>query len=348
MGVEAEGFQVFSGLAYAAVAFGHTGLLAASAHEEHLVGLLEVGSVLQVIHAECATTEHTHVCKGLGVGQCDATSLHATHRESCHGAVLRVGNHAIVLLHHRDDVLQQNLLEGFEEVAEAATTEATSTLSTLAARTLSTLSHALRTLSLGTARTLSTEASETTLTGSWVARTACVETVIHPDDEGHCLAGGDEVVHDDARLALCAPARLVLAHAMLQVEHGEFLCGVGIILVGQVDVAVAHLLLHCRPVVHLVDGALRHVFHCVELLVGGGHVDAATPAAGTIEVSAVRVGHAGTVDVQLIVVEALILRSRGARPHAVGILGHLVNLAVDVESDEGGLGGRNLCTHHAL
>ena len=135
---------------------------------------------------------------------------------------------------------------------------------------------------------------------------------------------------------------------MLQVEHGELLRGVRIILVGQVDVSVTHLTRHRRIVIHLVDRALRHILHRVEVLVLSRHVNATAPTARTIEIQAVRVGHRGAVDVQLIVVEALVLRLRRTRPHAVLVLGHLIDLARNVKSHERSLRSRNLRTNHAL
>ena len=363
MGVDADSFQVLSSLAYAVLTFSHTCLPAAGTHEEHLVGLLEIGSVFQLVGVECAAAEHTHIGKRSGIGQRDAVCLHTAHRQTCHSAMLGVGNDAIVLLHHRDDVLQQYLLECVEEVAKAtATSEAsgttsltTGTLATLAktalsASTLRTLTLAETSLSGCTLRTLTTlaEALSAHLCGIRIAGTARVESVIHEDDERNGLAVSNQVVHNDACFSLSAPACLVLAHTMLQVENGEFLVGVLKVLVGQVYVSVTHLPLHLRPVVHLVDRALRHILHGVELRGFGGNVDTAAPSAGTIVVSAAGIGHRGTVNVELIVVEALVLRLRGTSPYAVLVLGHLVDLAGNVKTNERSRRGRNLCPYHTL
>ena len=91
-----------------------------------------------------------------------------------------------------------------------------------------------------TLRTRATEAAESRL----FARLARIQTVVHVDDKRHGLASGDEVIHDDTRLALRTPARLVLTHAVLQIEHGELLRGICVILVGQIDVSVTHLTGH--------------------------------------------------------------------------------------------------------
>ena len=135
---------------------------------------------------------------------------------------------------------------------------------------------------------------------------------------------------------------------MLQIEHGEFLRGVLIVLCRQIDISVAHLLRYVRPVVDLVDRALRNILHRVELLVGGRNINAATPTARTIVVQAAWIGHRRTVDVQLIVVEALVLRLRRTRPHAVLVLGHLIDLASNVKSHECSLRSHDLRTNHAL
>ena len=50
--VDADSLEVAGSLAYAVVTLSHSCLLAASTHEEHLIGLLEVGCVLQLIGAE--------------------------------------------------------------------------------------------------------------------------------------------------------------------------------------------------------------------------------------------------------------------------------------------------------
>ena len=160
--------------------------------------------------------------------------------------MLAIGYHTVVLLDHRDDVLDQHFLESTTHTTghsgEVSTTH-TGTLTTgtslgatgtLAART--TLRHSLRTRAT---RTRTTEAHRLL---TWAAG---IQTIIHEDDEGHSLAIGNQVVHDDTRLTLSAPARLVLTHAMLQVEHGELLVGVGIILCRQIDISVTHRLSDC-------------------------------------------------------------------------------------------------------
>ena len=262
--------------------------------------------------------------------------------------MLGIGNHTVVLLDHRDDVLDEHFLEGTAHTtghtgevgtSHTGTTARTSLRTTGTLTTRTTLRRALRTR---TARTWTTEAHRLL---TW---TAGIQTIIHEDDEGNGLAVGNQVVHDDARLTLGTPTRLVLTHTMLQVENGELLIRIGIIFCGQIDKAVTHRLGNRRPVINLVDRSLRHVFHRIKILVGSGHIDTASPTAGTIIILAARIRHGGAVDVELIVVETLVLRSGSASPDTVLVLGHLVDLSGDVKAYESGLRCRDLCTDHAL
>ena len=75
VGVDADGLQVLSHLAYTVLSLGHTCLLATGTHEEHLVGLLEVRHVCQFISTDGATTEDAHIGEGGGIVQCDAVGL---------------------------------------------------------------------------------------------------------------------------------------------------------------------------------------------------------------------------------------------------------------------------------
>ena len=348
MGIDADGLQILGHLAYTVLTFCHTCLPATGTHEEHLVGLLEVGCIRQLVSTDGATAEDSYVGKRGGVVERDAVGLHATHRETGHRTVLGVGNHTVVLLDHRDDVLDEHFLEGTAHATghtgevgtcHTGTTARTSLRTTGTLTTRATLRCSLRT---GTARTGTAEAHRL------LTRTAGIQTIVHEDDKRNGLAVGNQVVHDDARLTLGTPAGFVLAHTMLQVEHGELLVRIGIILGGQIDKAVTHRLGDRRPVINLVDRSLRHVFHRIKILVGSGHIDTASPTAGTIIILAARIRHRGTVDVELIIVESLVLRSGSASPDTILVLGHLINLSGNVKAYESGLGCRDLCTDHTL
>ena len=92
VGVDADGLQVFSDLANTVLTFGHACLAAAGTHEEHFVGLLEVGCVGQLVRTDGATAEDADIGEGGGVVERDAVGLHATHRESGHGTVVGIGD----------------------------------------------------------------------------------------------------------------------------------------------------------------------------------------------------------------------------------------------------------------
>ena len=49
---------------------------------------------------------------------------------------------------------------------------------------------------------------------------SCHIAALHHHDHRHSAALGNGIVHDMLHTALMAPARLVLTHAMLQIEHG--------------------------------------------------------------------------------------------------------------------------------
>ena len=111
---------------------------------------------------------------------------------------------------------------------------------------------------------------------------------------------------------------------MLQVEHRELLGGVLVVSSRQIDVAVTHFFRHRGVVVNFIDRALRHVLHSVEVFIGCRNVDTTSPTAGTIVIFATRVGNRSSINIELIIVEALILRCRLTSPNAIGILHHVI------------------------
>src|SRR5204863_9918417 len=66
-----------------------------------------------------------------------------------------------------------------------------------------------------------------------------VAAVIHHDDERLGLALGNQVVHDQRRAALVAPARLVLAGPVLEIQHRVTGARVLVVVGRRVDVAAA-------------------------------------------------------------------------------------------------------------
>ena len=117
--------------------------------------------------------------------------------------------------------------------------------------------------------------------------------------------------------------------------------------VGQIDIGSLHLASALRPEVHLLDVAVRNVLAPgVEVLIGGGNLDTALPAAGAEVVVGARIVEHTAVDGQVVVVEARIHRTlSGASPHAVLILAeHGATTTAEAEADNDRLGIRS---HHA-
>src|SRR5574344_766993 len=240
--IDADFLQVLCCLIHTHVLFSTT------AHEEHLVGLLKVSSILQLFCIESATTKHAHIRKRGRVSQRDRACLHSTHREACHSTMLCVSNHTVVLLHHWDDVFQQHILKCTSKIKSAKSPARTAlslswtSLSTRSCLPLSiilslwlSLSLSLSRCSVGTLHSLSCS----TLT----CRTG-IQTIVHHDDERNSFACSNQIVHDDASLSLCRPASLILAHTMLEIEYRELLVRILVLSGWQVDVAVAHLTCH--------------------------------------------------------------------------------------------------------
>ena len=250
--------------------------------------------------------------EGRRIGQGDPAGLAAAHGQTGHGTVLRIGDYAILFLHHRDDVRQEDHLE---IVVAAAPSR------------------------LGCGHLLGILPDEMDVLAL---------AVVHDHDERNRLALGNQVVQDLTGMALRGPTLLILGVAMLEVQDRVFLIQVLLVLRGQIDEAVPHALGRLGPVISFFDDTLRHVLDLPEIHVGGRDLDAAAPAAGAKEIDAAGIGHRGAVDIQLIVVESDILGVGRTGPDAVLILGHFVPLAGDVQLDGLGLRGPELRPDRAL
>ena len=193
--------------------------------------------------------------------------------------MLGVGDHAVLPLDHRDDVREQDHLEGVRPRCAGAR---------LALAGL-----------LGLCRLLGGIRRDEV--------DVLALAVVHHHDEGHRLAFGDQVVQDLGSVALGGPADFVLGIAVLQIQDGIALAGIVLVFRGQVDVAAAHALRGLGPVVLLLDGALGHVLDLPEIHVGRGDLDAAAPAAGAEEGDGPGIGQRHAVHVQLVIVEAHVL-----------------------------------------
>ncbi len=154
---------------------------------------------------------------------------------------------------------------------------------------------------------------------------------------GLALPLRDQVVHDQVRLALRGPAGLVLAAAVLKVQHRVPRLR-GLVVVGRrVDEAATRGVVDLGVVDHLANLSVRDVLERVEVLVLGGHLHAAAPAAGAVEIQAAGIRHLRVLDPELIVMEALVLGRRLADPRAILSLRQRVPHRTDVEHDALGL-----------
>ena len=133
-------------------------------------------------------------------------------------------------------------------------------------------------------------------------------------------------------MLLLVPAALVLAHAVLQVQHRVFL--VALLIFGRgIDIAGADRLLDLAPVLALAHLAVRN--GRIEGVVRGhfrllGNLDAARLLAAAVEGLAVGIVHADAVHEERIVVEAHHQRIRRAGPDPLLILREGIFLVADV------------------
>src|SRR6185312_17219805 len=122
---------------------------------------------------------------------------------------------------------------------------------------------------------------------------------------------------DQVRAALAAPSGLVLASPVLQIQHWIALTGVLVVIGGCVDVAAAGGPGALGEIQGLAQLPVWDVLDGVEVRVLGGDLNSAAPSVGAEEELAARVRDVGTVDVDPVVVEALVQRAGSANPGAV-------------------------------
>ena len=159
-----------------------------------------------------------------GIGQSNRPRLHAAHRKTGHRPVGLVGNGAVVGIDIRNQVVNENPFESAE--VESASTRATRATRWRTCRCTAWSTHWRR-------------------TSGRRARSACgrsrrasdITAIFHHDDERFGFALGEQVVHNQAGMALAAPTRLVFACAVLQIEHGEAFFGFAIVLRRRVNVS---------------------------------------------------------------------------------------------------------------
>ena len=131
----------------------------------------------------------------------------------------------------------------------------------------------------------------------------------HNYDKRFCLTLSNKVVHDKIGMSLIAPCCLVLAPSVLQVKNRIFLFLVLAILRWSIDKGTACSLCALRPEQNLLNIAMRHILHCIEVLIVGWNLYTTLPACRTKVVHCSWVVDNAPVYVEVIIVETLILRS---------------------------------------
>ena len=158
-------------------------------------------------------------------------------------------------------------------------------------------------------------------------------SVVHHDNHGLALSRGDLPVQDVGHVALLVPPTLILAHAVLQVEHGVFLLRLRLILGRRVDVATAHPPFHRRIVLafaHLAVGYVLVVGVIGRFLGRLGNLDAAAHPPATVEAIRTGVGHLHAIHQEEVIMEAHHQRVGGHRPHPLRIFRHGILLPANV------------------
>ena len=140
------------------------------------------------------------------VGQGDHSGLHAAHGEAGHGPMGLIGEGAVVGINEGDQVIDEDPLESVK-------------------------------LKLRAAAPAGAPPRPPGAPPVRDRRHRPDVAVCHHDDEGPGFAIGNQVVHDQVGMALIAPAGLIFAHAMLQIQRRVALGGVLIIIRGRINEA---------------------------------------------------------------------------------------------------------------
>ena len=149
---------------------------------------------------------------------------------------------------------------------------------------------------------------------------------VHHDQHRLAFAGGDEVVHDVVHLALDGPAGLVLTASVEEVENRVVLGRIALIFSWDIDIADPPGLREIGVVALHADLAMRDFLLQVIVYAGLRYLNAAGHHSAAIEKLAGRVCDLDSVDMYEIVVETRDLGIACDLPHAVGVLGHGIEL----------------------
>ena len=225
---------------------------------------------------------------------CDLERLHAAHREARHRAMFTVGERAERAVDGRDQVVDHHLLEGREDETERAPRPRW-------LRRLLTRFHRV--------------------------------TFVHDNDHRHSLLRGDQVVQDQVRAPLFRPARLILAAAVLQVQHGIPRLQIVVVIRWRVHERPPPRRHRLRVVAEVAHLSVWRVLHRVIVHPRLWNLDAAELPPHPEERVATRVRHRHAVHPQLVIVEPRHLRRNLHRPHPVGAHRHVVLLGHDVHLD---------------
>ena len=158
-------------------------------------------------------------------------------------------------------------------------------------------------------------------------------TALHYHNHRLSLAFGNEIIHDVLHIALMAPARLVLSHSVLQIEHWIALVLIGFIFCRRINHGSAELALRCSIVRYRTNLTLCYSLLRTIVVAFGSLRNLQTTRLS----AAAEIGFAGwiyylyTIHIQEIIVEAYYQWVRNTIPVAIQILLHRILLSADVE-----------------
>ena len=162
---------------------------------------------------------------------------------------------------------------------------------------------------------------------------------VHHNKHRHTLPGGYQVIHNMLHTSLCRPARLILAHAMLQVKYRITFFHLGFIFSRSIDHATAEFLFGFRIISTRAHLPMRYsllrtiviTFHSLGNLYPTRHT------ATTKESVTGRIGHLHPVRYQKIIMESYDQRIGLYCPEAIRVLLHVILLTATVHLKPSGL-----------
>ena len=244
--------------------------------------LFESRHVRDVREADAAAAENADVRESVEVGEGDGVGLHAAHGEASHGAMRLVRDGAEMCVDVRNEVINEDMLEGGEVEGWASSW------------------------------------SSSVVGAAGAADTAGegISAEFHDDNEGTGFSFGEEVVHNPAGVALAAPAGFVFASAVLQIERGVTLAAL-VVIGRRVNKGVPVGVGGFGEIPELAKLAMRHIFECIKILIFGRDFYSATPTSCAVEEVAVRIGNFGAIDIDGVIVKPFVQGPGVTEPRAV-------------------------------